>query len=97
MKKSSFLLLIVVLLAISCKNDKPADNRDSPVQGTIHIHGEQVFEFVDAVLARIAHGRTSSLVIATQCRRRVGGGGGHSGEGASCCVKNLQVSGDRGG
>jgi phosphate transport system substrate-binding protein len=43
MKKSSFLVWMVALLAIACKNDKQADNRDTPVRGTIHISVDETF------------------------------------------------------
>lgn len=43
MKNSSFVVWIVALLAISCQNDKQADRRDSPVQGSIHISVDETF------------------------------------------------------
>ncbi len=43
MKKSSFVVVLFASLAISCKNDKPADNRDTPVRGSIHISVDETF------------------------------------------------------
>ena len=43
MKRSSFFILVVALLIMSCNNNQPADNRDSPVKGRIHISVDETF------------------------------------------------------
>lgn len=43
MQKTVVIFWLISLLAIACGNDKRADKRDSPVQGTIHISVDETF------------------------------------------------------